>query len=185
MYAIHSVTRHPKNRTHRAKLPAAMRKRQFIGPQQRRLVPARPMLMDEEELVKNLEELRQKAAARILEVRTTDGRVVDLSTLEAAPAVHSPPLPHRRLDSVEYDKKVGQYIPPYVGDDLAMPQMLAPGEKPALLEQAGLDFAHPEAASSADEEAAIDAALAAASAPSAGEPVSLGEGKKGKKSGKR
>ena len=44
--------------------------------------------------------------------------------------------PNIRPDSVKYDRPTGMYIPPYVGDDAAMPQVLPHGEKPELLKKA-------------------------------------------------
>jgi hypothetical protein len=169
-YALHSVVRKTAFRTHRAMAAAHVRKKQFVGDTQMRLVPARRLLIGEDVLLRNLAEIRQKAADHILEVRTLDGRLVDLSTLQPGPAAPTPLLPHPKLDSVADDKPTGQYIPPYVGDDHAMPHVLQPGEKPSLLREAereiGLDAAASEAATDADLEAAVAAAQEAASAES-------------------
>ena len=188
-YVIHSVVRSVHHRTHRAKLPAALKRKQYVGDAQARLVPGERMLVDDVFVKRNLLELRQKHADRVLEVRTTDGRVVDLMTLEPGPAAPKVPLVNKRLDSVAHDKPTGQYIPPYVGDDSAMPQVLPPGQKPALLDERVFDAGHAVAAVAAepqppvDVDAAVDAALASAtddggSAPAASEAVSSGKGSK-------
>ncbi|MHB8815795.1 MAG: hypothetical protein ACYDAE_21390, partial [Steroidobacteraceae bacterium] len=137
--------------------------------------------------------LRQKCADHVLEVRTPDGRVVDLTTMEPGTAAPKVPLPNKLLDSVARDKPTGQYIPPYVGDDTSMPQVLPPGQKPALLDERAYDAGHAaaaEAAASAEPpppveiDAAVDAAQADAaadaetSAPAAPEAVSSGKGSK-------
>ena len=167
-YAIHSVVRSVKFRMHRAQLPAHLRKKHYIGTEQARLLPGRTLVVTEELLLKNLAELREKAAHHILEVRTMDGRVIDLETLVVGPAAPAVVQPHPRLDSVAYDKQVGMYIPPYVGDDTAMPQILAPGEKPALFKDAATDFtapsSEPTTAPVATSEEELEAAVAAAQA---------------------
>lgn len=200
-YAVHSVVRKVAHRTHRAQLPAHLRKKHYIGAEQQRLVPGRPLVIDEAALQRNLAELQEKAALHILEVRTMDGRVVDLATMQPAAPAPTPLLPHPKLDSVADDKQVGQYIPPYVGDDTAMPQVMPPGQKPSLLtdaaEQKAIDDTPdvPVPPSQAvDTDAELEEALAAAqadgeeggevegSAPSAQEQVSSeGQPRKGRR----
>ena len=194
-YVIHSVVRKVDYRTFRAKAPAALRRKQYVGDTQARLVPGTRMLISEETLQRNLLEFRQKTKERIIEVRTTDGRLVDLSTMQPAPAAPVPVLPHPRLDSVKYDRPTGQYIPPYVGDDTSMPQVLPHGEKPELLKQAEnaevLDAAAAvEVQAQDDSEEALEAAIAAAQestvedttpAPSQQKPVSYPSSKKNRR----
>lgn len=162
-YALHSVVRKKNFRFHRAQLGAHMKRKHFLGNGTLRLVPDRRLVISEELLMKHLDEFRQKAADHVLEVRTLDGRLFDLMTLKAGPAEPTPPLPHPPLDSIANDKQVGQYIPPYVGDDNSLPQVLAPGEKPALFAQAEQEYA-PDApeVTSADVVVESDAALEAA-----------------------
>lgn len=192
-YVIHSVVRSVHHRTHRAKLPAAVHRKQYVGDVQARLVPGARLMVDDVWVKRNLLELRQKHADHILEVRTTDGRVVDLTTLEPGPAAPKTPLVNKRLDSVKYDTPTGQYIPPYVGDDSAMPQVLPPGQKPSLLDERVFDAGHaavtepapaPNAPAPVDVDSAVDAAISAAAAedeppaPAASEAVSSGKGSK-------
>jgi hypothetical protein len=193
-YVIHSVVRSVHHRTHRATLPAALKRKQYVGNAQARLVPGARLLVDETFVTRNLLELRQKSADKVLEVRTPDGRVVDLMTMEPGPMAPKVPLINKRLDSVKYDTPTGQYIPPYVGDDEAMPQVLPPGQKPALLNERAYDAGHAAAAAAAeavvdaapvvDVDAAVDAAMADAAAddeppaPVAPEAASSGKGSK-------
>lgn len=156
-YAVQSVARDVKHRTHRAQLPAHLHKKHYVLDTQTRLVAGRRLLLTEAVFQRNLAELREKAAMHILEVRTLDGRLVDLSTLEVAPAMPLPLMPHPKLDSVADDKQVGQYIPPYVGDDTAMPQVLAHGEKPELLKRAEAESALDNEAADAELDAALEA----------------------------
>lgn len=175
-YAIHSVVRKKAFRAQRAEKAAHLRKKHYVGDTQMRLVPERRMLISEPVLLRNLVSIRQQAANHILEVRTLDGRLVDLSTLQPGPAAPIPPLPHPKLDSVADDKQTGQYIPPYVGDDHAMPPVLKPGEKPALLRDAEQEIAlDAESVIDTDDElaAAVAAAQQEASSEAAEPPAPL------------
>lgn len=135
MYKVHNVAHGRHNRSQRAALPANPRMKQFIGNTQMRVLPGRPVHLSQEQFEACLPELRDKVAACILEVRTLDGRVVNLDTLTAEAARVSPPLAKKRLDSVEYDKPAGVYIPPHLGDDGALPMVMPKGAKPSLLQE--------------------------------------------------
>jgi hypothetical protein len=174
-FALHSTVRKQSGRLHRAQAAAHVRKKHYIGAEQLRLLPDRRLLISKEVLLRNLPELRQKAGEHILEVRALDGRLIDLNTLTPGPAAPVPPLPNVRLDSVAYDTPTGQYIPPYVGDDSAMPVVLPHGEKPALLKGAERELALDEEALAAEtlqgstqpggfsvDDPELDAAIAAA-----------------------
>ena len=134
-YKVHNVAHGRHNRSQRAALPANPHMKQFIGNTQMRVLPGRPVHLSQEQFEAFLPELRDKAAACILEVRTLDGRVMNLETLEAEVARVSPPLLKKRLDSVEHDKPSGIHIPPYVGEDGALPAVMPKGAKPALLQE--------------------------------------------------
>ena len=188
-YVVHSVVRKVRHRTFRAQAPAAIRRKQYIGDTQARLVPGAKMYVSEEWLKRNLLELQQKHDDRIIEVRTPDGRLVDLHTLEPAAPAPVPPKPNFLPDSVARDRKIGQYIPPYVGDDTAMPQVLPAGQKPDLLTQMRDDAPKAEpvappapASDDPDLETAVSAAQEAMGedapppAPPEAEQVSSGKG---------
>src|SRR5271156_5153081 len=150
-YVIHNVSRGRHNRRERAALPANPRMKQYVGHQQQRLVRGQPLIVSEEMVKKNLEEIRAKHVAHILELRTRDGRLVDLNTLEAAPRTPAEPKPHPLLDSVANDKNFKmpegfKFVPPYVGDDATMPALVPEGEKPTLLQQSVEDAPDPAVA---------------------------------------
>jgi len=110
-YAIHSTVRGRHNRTLRAQAPAHHRLKQYVGQNQTRLVRSRPLTISEEELLRDLEELKKKSLMGILEVRTLDGRKMDLETLAPLPAAPSSPLPNPPLDSAAKDTPAGQPMP--------------------------------------------------------------------------
>lgn len=65
--------------------------------------------------MRDLEDLKKKAKMGVLEVRTSDGRLVDLSTMTAAPAPAVAPLPNPPLDSAANDIPAGQATPQFPG----------------------------------------------------------------------
>jgi hypothetical protein len=137
-YTLHVISRSIHNRTARAALPAPPRKKHHIGTDQLRVVAGQRVVVNEDFIMRNLADIKAKAAGHILEVRTMDGRKVDLETLQGAPAPAIPPLPKVKLDSVEDDKNFKyppgyKYIPPGGPSDQMVPQILQPGEKPALM----------------------------------------------------
>jgi hypothetical protein len=75
-------------------------------------------MITEEELRAHLEELRAKQKAHVLEVRTEDGRLVDLDTLVAEAPAPLPMEPHPVLDSVANDIPTGIQFPKYQGDQV-------------------------------------------------------------------
>lgn len=139
MYQLHSVVRSRHNRTQRAALPQKPRRKQYIGADQIRLAHGRPVIITEQQLRKNIADIKAKVAGHVLVVHTMDGRPVDLDTLQprgdVAPVALQPKFP---LDSVENDKNFPglSVTPPYMGDDLTPPEVLEPGQKPALFEHA-------------------------------------------------
>lgn len=115
MYAIHNTVRGRHNRTQRAAAPAHFRFQQRVGAAQTRLVRGRLLMVTEEALLRDLEELKKKQKAGILEVRTLDGRVLDLETMQPAPLPATTPLPNPPLDSAANDKPAGQPMPQFPG----------------------------------------------------------------------
>lgn len=133
-YAIHSIVRARHNRMERAQAPQRARFKQHVLPDQRRLIRNRPVLITETELKDHLESLWTQHQANLLEVRTEDGRLLDLEALVkhrraaqkvdptfapedaimAAPPV--PLAPHPILDSVANDRPTGIPFPKYAGD---------------------------------------------------------------------
>lgn len=183
-YAVHSVARSRYNRTERAQRATRARFKQYIGDQQMRLVRNRPVIITEEVLLANLEELRAKTAEHLIKVTTVDGRDVDLETFAVAPAPPAEPKPTFKPDSIADDKPWGIKMEPgeYL-DQNALPAHVLPGDaKPELLAE-GFGQEEPVAPAveaapdqAAQQEAELDAALAAAEAEAAAEePLPVAE----------
>ena len=164
-YKVINVAHGRHNRGARSALPANPRMKQHVGATQMRVLPGRPVFISQEQFDECLTELRDKAAAHIFEVRTLDDRIVDLSTMAVAAPKAIQPLVNKPMDSIAHDKPAGLKLPPYVGDDGALPQVLPQGVKPALLQEEEeappLDLP-PVIPSPEDPE--LDAAIAAATA---------------------
>lgn len=127
-YVVHNTARSRTNRMLRAASPGKPGMKQYIGGEHR-LVRGRPVTLTDDQFAAHLEELRSKSAAGAVEVFTTDGRKVDLTTLEAGPSAPVPPLPNPPLDSIQNDKPAGQFIPQMPGGE---PEMSQPGTTPKL-----------------------------------------------------
>lgn len=106
-FQIVSTVRSVKTRTMRAQAPYHHRRTQFILDTQRRLLPARPLVIGREELLRNHTNLTALESQGILEVRTSTGRLVDLKTLAAAAAPVSVPKKAFRDESVAADPVPG------------------------------------------------------------------------------
>ena len=126
-YQLISVVRSRHNRSQRAALPQAPRRKQYVGDGMLRLAHGRPLIITEEVLRKNLAEIKEKASNHILEVRTMEGKLVDLDTLqplEGTATVDGDTHPQFQLDSIANDKNFpGLDMPPsYTNDDLTPPR---------------------------------------------------------------
>ena len=107
-YLVHNGSRDRRQRFTRASLPTHGGHKQYVMGNQRRLVPNRPLYLDEEQLKAYLAELIMKQNSGLLYVTTSDGRSVDLSTLSVGEApVHESPRPIPPLDLVARDKPHG------------------------------------------------------------------------------
>jgi hypothetical protein len=114
MFLIHNTAHHPKTRLIRAQAPVHPRHKQFILKSQRRLIPNRPVEIEERELAANLEELRKLEKQGILEVRTKAGRLVNLHTfdVESDPAeAPKPNFPDQTLHNAPPRGKSKSFIP--------------------------------------------------------------------------
>jgi hypothetical protein len=140
-YQLFNTAHARHNRTARAALPKNPRMKQYVGDKQHRLIAGRPVIVSEEMVKRNIEELKAKAAAHMIEVRTRDGRLVDLNTMEPAPPAPATVFPHPLMDSVANDKTFvyppgWKFVPPNASADGVMPQVLKEGEKPSLFADA-------------------------------------------------
>ncbi len=134
-YAIHNTARARHTRGVRSTNATHRGMKQYVTTGQHRLIRGRPVIVTEEVLLTNLEELRKKNKAGILEVRTLDGRILNLDTLVPPVATFPPPLPHPPLDSVARDtQNVGNPMQLFPGgesltttpDPIAEPKPAAP-----------------------------------------------------------
>lgn len=115
-FVVHSMVRRQKTRTARVKSPTRHRFKQYLfHDPNKRLIRNRPLTISEEELKDNIEHLRERHEQGMIEVRTPDGRIVDLQSLKAGPARVQSPDPSFPLDSVEQDKNMGIDYPQYSG----------------------------------------------------------------------
>lgn len=114
-YVVHSTVRSVHTRTQRAAAPIHYRRSQFILDSQRRLMPGRPVTISQADLERNLVHLQELQALGIALVKTVDGRLMDLSTLQPVSALPAPPLPHPPLDSAKNDPPRGQAFFPAPG----------------------------------------------------------------------
>lgn len=105
---IHNMAHHPKTRHIRASAPVHPRHKQFILKTQRRLIPNRPITVNEDELIDNFEQLQSLEAQGIIEVRTTSGELVVLKTRSIIPGTPESPRPRFRLDSAQNDPPRGK-----------------------------------------------------------------------------
>ena len=145
-FHLHNTTRGRGNRTLRAQAPAHLRFKQYVTGTQLRLIRGRPLLISAELVRANLPELQQKNKQGILELRTMDGRLVDLTTLEAPAFFGSPPLPNFPLDDANRDKPAGENLPRFAGENV-----LVNDQRPALLQEAPEDIVDPLQASDSEE----------------------------------
>lgn len=141
MFAIHSTVRARSTRIVRAQSPTHKGLIQFLGGGVLRLVRGRPLLVTETLLRDHFDEIRAKAAQGLIEVRTPDGRCVDVVTLQPKTASVVPPQPRQPLDSAANDTPWGQRIDPMPGDMAILPD---PDKVPTLL--------HSDARSEEEEE---------------------------------
>lgn len=97
-FRVHSIVRNVRTRTKRASAPIHYRRQQFILDTQQRLLPGRPLALSEDDLIRNLDHLRELESLGIAEVRHADGRLIDLSTVTAeevpvpVPMLKQPPM---------------------------------------------------------------------------------------------
>jgi hypothetical protein len=105
-YYLWNMSRDVRTRVVRANNPTHGGMRQFIGGTHR-LIRGRPLIVSEDVMLRHIEEIKQKNSMGMLEVKTPDGRLVDLQTLEPAPAAAIPPKPAPLQDSIANDDTWG------------------------------------------------------------------------------
>lgn len=110
LFHIVSTSRSIRTRTVRARNATHAGLKQFIGGQYR-LIRNRPLVLPKSEVDKYLDEIKAKQSAGMVEVRTPDGRLVDLETFEVEPPLPVAPKPHPPQDSIENDDAWGEDNP--------------------------------------------------------------------------
>jgi hypothetical protein len=149
VYRVHSLVRSIRNRRQRTVNPGKLRFKQYVMNNSARLVRKRPLTITSRQLEKHLEEFQKKAAAGALEVRSIDGRVLDLSTMKLAAPAPAVVQPHPRPDSVEHDKPAGRPMSAFQDGP-------PPGDPAATREVERLEDEKKEEAESAGEPPATD-----------------------------
>lgn len=149
VYYVHNTSRSITNRVKRYEAASHRGLVQFLDGQ--RVIRGRPLALSEPSFIKNIDALKLAVAAGYLEVRTADGRVINLDTGEPGAAAASPPLPITVLDSVKNDPPSGAPMPIYPGGVVQLPTA-APEKVPSSAESAvgddeDLDVEHTEAGS--------------------------------------
>jgi hypothetical protein len=141
-FYIHNTIRSRHNRTQRAGAATHRGMKQYIGGTHR-VIRSQPLAMSEDVFKKHLEEIKAKAKQGLIQVKTRDGRLVDLETLTpTTPVREGNPLPQPPLDSIQNDMPAGENRPQFAGGLPEMKTEEQEGAKPALFE--GLDEDEPE-----------------------------------------
>jgi hypothetical protein len=100
--------------------------KQYIGGTFR-IVRGRGLVLPKSEVEKHIPELKMRVEFGLLELRTMDGRPLDLNTLEPVyPVQPSPPLPKHVLGNVNDGIKLGQDMPNLPGGQPLMVSSLDP-----------------------------------------------------------
>lgn len=115
-FYLHNVTRARHTRAARIASPTRVRHTQYVLDVQHRLIPGRPLVIDGETLLRNMEQVKDLVEQQIVEVRTCDDKLVDLETFKPIPGLPPPPAPNVLLDDANNDIPQGQefaaLIPP-------------------------------------------------------------------------
>lgn len=106
--SIHTRAQRQRNSTHRGLL-------QYLGGELR-LVKNRAFVISEDLVRKHLQEIRERSRLGLVELRTLDGRPVDLTSLEPVGAM-APTVPQPRpiQDSIRNDEPTGMPMPDIEG----------------------------------------------------------------------
>jgi len=126
-YFVHNTSRSIEHRAKRYAAASHGGLLQFLDG--RRIVRGRPLELSEEAFIANLDALKQAEADGQLEVRTEDGRKIDLDSGETLAAKPVPPLPIAVLDSAQNDIPSGRPMPIYPGG--AVQSLPTPPTEPA------------------------------------------------------
>lgn len=134
-FLLCNATRSRTNRTLRAQQPKHHGLKQYLAGGKYRVIRGRPIVLTEEEVGRYYEEICLKVQAGIFELRTQDGRVVDVTTGRPVHQQNATvPLPNPPLDSIANDKQnVGERMPQFIGGSTEMDET---GDLPDLVKGA-------------------------------------------------
>jgi len=142
VFYIHNTIRSRHNRTQRAASASHRGMKQYIGGTHR-VIRSQPLAMAESVFRTHLDEIKAKAKEGLIQVKTRDGRLVDLESLTpTTPVMEGNPLPKPPLDSIQNDMPAGENRPQFPG---GLPEVQTEeqlNKKPSLFD--GLDEDEPE-----------------------------------------
>lgn len=109
-YAIHSLVRRQKTKLTRTTAPKRHRFMLHIGGGDIKVRRGkhRPTVIREGLFMRHLRDIKEKADAGMIEVRTPTGQLVDLDTFEVAPLPPPKPTPDPPVDTAADDKPAGE-----------------------------------------------------------------------------
>ncbi len=198
-FVLVNTTRSLHTRAVRRAQPGRVRAKQFVGDNGVRLMRQRPVVVTGEWVTTHLGELREKSSWGVLEVRTLDGRRLDLSELTVQAAPVDPPQPSFLPDSAALDKPhFGHNVQKFPGaktleETIAAEAALAeaeraeaaataPAEPTTEMSQEAADlFAQAAEDMSTPEEAAPEAATEESAPAESDQPAQTGHSRKGRR----
>lgn len=116
-YKIHNTSRAVHTRFIRTISPGKAKMKQHVGGGELRILRSRPLVVSEEVLARHLEEIKAKQKVGALEVRTLDGRLVNLEDMSVGAGEPKVATPVPQMDSAKNDKNlnIGEQLPQFPG----------------------------------------------------------------------
>lgn len=111
VYQLHNMVEDPLTRTVRAQAPVHYNSTQFVLDTKTRLIPKRPITLSEQDVRRNIDEIRDLSAKGICDLRMLDGRKVNLETLEPASKSAMVAVPVKTDLGLAKDKPFPPYNP--------------------------------------------------------------------------
>lgn len=125
-YLLHASTYDYQNRLTHMRSPVRHRPDVLVGANNRRVMHARPLLVDDLWFEASIEDIRTKVREGRLRVTTPDGRAVDVMTMAIGPGPVISAPPEYIPPSIKTMQAPADYVPPYPGsvplpDDVPIP----------------------------------------------------------------
>ncbi len=143
-YYIHNTSRSVSTRAQRYTAATHRGLVQFLDGF--RILRGRPLVLSEENFIKNIDAIKAGVVRGQLEVRTADGRLVNVNTGDVSEPAKSPPLPVEVLDSAKNDKPSGIAMPLYPNGTV---QYTASAQEEPSEEEEEVEVEHTESGSGA------------------------------------